>query len=169
MAQEINMDLEEHVKLLHDSQKSAGEKVDFFEDDICTDGARNGPGYVYLLSEHTRSNGQPTHYYKIGVSSKPNKRIADLQTGNPRPLAFQGEPILVSKVISAERQVHKAVASYASSLGGGQEWFYVPQQDWESFWNCFQKALREHTENSDGCTCPCTCRLMPTVVSATSS
>ena len=153
------MDSDEYVELFHD--KPTGDQVDFYEDDICTDGARNGPGYVYILSEHTQSNGQPTHYYKIGVSSKPDKRIADLQTGNPRPLTFHGEPIRVSKVISAERLVHKAVGSYASGLGGGREWFYVPQEDWKSFWDCYQKALSEYTENSE----VHTSRLMTTLTS----
>ena len=162
MSQEAKMDSEEHIELLHDSQRSTGEMADILEDDICTDGARNAPGFVYLLSEHTQSNGHPTHYYKIGVSSKPTKRIADLQTGNPRPLVFQGEPTRVSKVISAERQVHKAVASYASGLGGGQEWFHVPQEDWESFWNCYQKALSAYVEDT---TEGCTCSIMPTVTS----
>ena len=162
MSQEAIMDFDEHVKLFHD--KSTGDKVayDFYEDDVCTDGAKNGPGYIYLLSEHTQSNGQPTCYYKIGVSSKPNKRIADLQTGNPRPLMFHDEPRRVSKVISAERLVHKAVGSYASGLGGGKEWFYVPREEWESFWNCYQKALSEYSENSE----ICTSRLMPTSTSS---
>ena len=150
MAQEAKTDFDAH--LLQNTSTSV-EQLDYSDDEIDTDGARNGPGYVYLLSEHTKSNGQPTHFYKIGVSSKPDKRIADLQTGNPRPLLFQGAPIRVSRVISAEKSAHKAVAYYASSLGGGQEWFYVSQQDWEKFWNCYQKTLSEYAENCEGCTC----------------
>ena len=172
MAQETKMDVEEQVTLFREIRKSTEKDVDFIEDDVCTDGARNGPGFVYLLSEHTWSNGQPTHYYKIGVSSTPRKRIADLQTGNPRPLVFQGEPVRVSKVISAERRVHRAVGSYASSLGGGKEWFHVPHQDWESFWNSYQKALSEYVEDTTegcthtcACTCTCTCTRRPSATS----
>lgn len=144
---QVESDIHVHVELLHGNLTR--EKADIYEDEVFKDGAKNGPGYVYLLSERTRRNGgQPTNYYKIGVSSKPDKRLADLQTGNPRPLVFQGEPTCVSRVISAERAVHKAVELYASSLGGGQEWFHVPERDWEKFWNSYQKELSEYTKGS---------------------
>ena len=119
------------------------------EDEVFTDGARNGPGFVYLLSEYTKTEGQPTCYYKIGVSSKPRKRIADLQTGNPRPLYFKEKPTNVTRVISAEKAIHKAVGTYAVNLGGGQEWFHVPQHNWIDFWNCYQKAIEQYTRSTE--------------------
>lgn len=135
--EEAKMDIEEQAN----RDKSAEEEE---EDEVFTDGVRNGPGFVYLLSEHSQTDGQVTHYYKIGATSNPAKRVADLQTGNPRPLHLQGEPMYVSRVISAERSIHKAVARYASKLGGGQEWFYVPQQDWKHFWEGYQKAIKPY-------------------------
>ena len=114
------------------------------DDEVFTDGARNAPGFVYLLCERSSLEGESTGYYKIGVSCKPEKRLSDLQTGNPRPLHFQEKPTLVSKVISAEKSIHKAVSCYAASTGGGQEWFCVPQHNWKEFWNCYQKAIEPY-------------------------
>ena len=111
---------------------------------VFADGVRCGPGFIYLLSEQSKTDGQTTCHYKIGVTSNPAKRVADLQTWNPRPLYLQGEPKHVSRVLSAERSIHKAVGKYASKLGGGQEWFYVPQQDWKHFWECYQKAIKPY-------------------------
>ena len=129
---------------------TAQERLEHDQDeDIFTDGARDGPGFVYLLSEHNKTGGHPTSYYKIGVSSQPSKRKADLQTGNPRPLYFKGQPTRVTKILSAERSIHKAVASYAISLGGGQEWFCVPQQNWEHFWDSYQKAINLYTASNE--------------------
>lgn len=48
-------------------------------------GRRKGKqGFVYLIGELEK--GQPTPYVKIGYSTKPDARPAELQTGNPRPL-----------------------------------------------------------------------------------
>ena len=127
-------------------ETQAFEAEDESRDEVFTDGARNGRGFVYLLSEQNRTKGEPTSYYKIGVASKPERRLADLQTGNPRPLCFKGEPARVTKVISAEKSAHKALSSYATNLGGGREWFQVAEEKWLDFWNTFQKAIEPYKE-----------------------
>ena len=138
------MDLQETT--LMDLQTAEDESLD----EVFTDGAKNGPGFIYLLSEHSKTNGEPTCYYKIGVASKPERRLADLQTGNPRPMYFKGEPTRVTKAISAEKCAQKAVAVYATGIGGGREWFYVGEERWKDFWNCFQKAIEPYvTERED--------------------
>lgn len=46
--------------------------------------ARGKQGYIYLIVEVLPGGG--LHYGKVGFSTNPPARVAELQTGNPRPL-----------------------------------------------------------------------------------
>ena len=92
----------------------------------------DGQGYVYIIQEGDGYGGA-TSYYKVGSSDNLNKRLQDLQTGNPRPIGIV-EHWQVHDKTSAERAAHNAVAGYASMLGGGREWYkFVPDNDWRDF------------------------------------
>ena len=47
---------------------------------------RGVQGFVYLIVEAKPSGELDLNYGKIGYSTNPSKRVAELQTGNPRPL-----------------------------------------------------------------------------------
>jgi hypothetical protein len=66
------------------------------------------PGYVYLITDGTA--------YKIGYSTNPAKRVAELQTGNPRVLR------LVAKMRGTEAD-EKALHSKFHYANLVQEWF----------------------------------------------
>jgi hypothetical protein len=81
---------------------------------------RNGvPGYVYLITEDRLGGG--IRYVKIGYSVNPQKRVAELQTGNPRLLkllyAMPGTP-------EDERRLHAKYAKHNVL----QEWFEVTKE-----------------------------------------
>lgn len=88
------------------------------------------PGYVYLIIE-VRPGGA-LDYGKIGYSVNPKKRVAELQTGNPRPLCLHA---LKRGTEDDERALH---AKYISQ-NVLQEWFRLTKP-----------LLLEFDLNSDG-------------------
>ena len=82
--------------------------------------AASGPGYVYLIRE-TNPLADPQNF-KVGQTVNPNKRISDLQTGNPRPLSFW-RCVQVNNMDVSERAAQGALHNYRCTLGGGTEWF----------------------------------------------
>lgn len=68
------------------------------------------PGYVYCIGE------KGTKKVKVGYSTKPEARIAELQTGNPRVLRLIGK---VRGTEADERNLHRKY----SDLNILQEWF----------------------------------------------
>lgn len=98
---------------------------------------------VYLLSEHN-PDGSKTGYYKIGKTTQDvNKRISDLQGGNPRKIK-EVESHQVSDMSEAETRAHKAVKKWntKATYGGGSEWFHVPQNEYDDFHNKFNNAVK---------------------------
>lgn len=73
-------------------------------------------GYVYLITEALPGGG--LRYAKIGYSVNPKKRVAELQTGNPRTLVLL---YMMPGTEEDERQLH---AKYASD-NVLQEWFAI--------------------------------------------
>lgn len=69
-------------------------------------------GYVYCF----RETEGPERYVKIGYSTNPKKRIAEIQTGNPRVLEIVG---FFEGTEEDERKLH-ARFSHSNKL---QEWF----------------------------------------------
>lgn len=78
-------------------------------------GTQLGSTCVYLMREQNMT------YYKVGRAKDPQKRLSDLQTGNPRKL------ILVCYVEvqdgKKEKEVQEKLKEYQANLGGGTEWF----------------------------------------------
>jgi hypothetical protein len=58
-------------------------------------------GYVYLIVEDIAGGG--LEYGKIGYSTNPRKRVAELQTGNPRPLRLH---LMKPGTEADERAIH---------------------------------------------------------------
>lgn len=75
---------------------------------------KNVQGYVYLIVEVNRGGGLT--YGKVGYSTNPEKRVAELQTANPRPLA------LLYKMKGTEADEKRLHAKYRS-INVLQEWF----------------------------------------------
>lgn len=71
---------------------------------------RKKPGYVYFVQEE---DGGP---FKIGWAADPKRRLAGMQTGNPRKLCIRA---MVSGRRSLERTMHDRFAGHR--LAG--EWF----------------------------------------------
>ena len=59
-------------------------------------------------------------YVKIGLSGDPVGRRGELQTGNPFNLILR-ETIHVNNMKLAEKDAHKVVEKFKSTLGGGTE------------------------------------------------
>ena len=112
-----------------------------------TQGSKRKPtqtsGKVYLLSEHNQY-GSKTGYYKIGKTIQDvKKRISDLQGGNPRKIE-EVESHQVSDMSEAETRAHQAVKKWntKATYGGGSEWFHVPQNEYDDFYNKFNDAVK---------------------------
>ena len=107
-----------------------------------SDGASNDKGYVYCIAEY--KGGRESGYFKIGTAYDPEKRLKDLQTGNPRELKIWKEPQWVSQRLDAERAAHTALEEYKVNLRGGTEWFKVPQDEQDKFYDLFCKAIEQY-------------------------
>lgn len=71
-------------------------------------------GYVYCINEE--HPGGAMRFVKIGYSTNPQARVAELQTGNPRPLRLQA---LKLGTVEDEAALHKKYIH----LNVLQEWF----------------------------------------------
>lgn len=76
-------------------------------------------GYVYLIIEDLPGGG--IHYGKIGYSTNPAKRVAELQTGNPRPLRLL---YAMPGTEDDERRLHAKYIKFNAL----QEWFVVTKE-----------------------------------------
>lgn len=76
-------------------------------------------GYVYLITEARDGGGLV--YGKIGYSTNPEKRLAELQTGNPRKL------ILLYSMKGTEADERRLHAKYAPQ-NVLQEWFRITKE-----------------------------------------
>lgn len=112
------------------------------EQRIVPDGASNDEGFVYCIAEY--EDGKETGYFKVGTANDPNKRLRDLQTGNIRQLKFWKDcKKKVLKQLDAEKAAHRALKEYAVNLGGGTEWFMVPQNKRDEFYRLFCEAIKQ--------------------------
>ncbi|XP_038639296.1 uncharacterized protein LOC119956285 isoform X2 [Scyliorhinus canicula] len=78
---------------------------------------------VYLLRE------EGSDYYIVGHSNNYQRRISELQTGNPRKLICLCSTIMNDK--DDEKKVREALEEYKVNLGGGTKWFVIPEDDIE--------------------------------------
>jgi len=72
---------------------------------------------------------EDTDYYKVGHPQNPHSRISDLQTGNPRKLIYLCS--VQENESTDEKKVHQHLADYRVELGGGTEWFKIPEGEME--------------------------------------
>ena len=80
--------------------------------------------YIYIIRDIINKN-----FYKIGISKEPQKRIFNLQTGNPNKLKLIFE-LIVNKNINS-RDVEKVIHTYLKEqnmLISG-EWFKIESED----------------------------------------
>lgn len=106
-------------------------------------------GQVYLLSEHNLGlESLRTGYYKIGKTTQDvNKRINDLQGGNPREIKrLESHP--VPDMDEAEQRAHHATQRWNTkeSHHAGSEWFYVPHHEFSEFHEKFNNAVHNRQE-----------------------
>lgn len=80
-----------------------------------TDGPASIPGFVYLVNE------EGSNFFKIGRAVDPDKRLADLQTAQPRKLEMNAVP--VSNMAQAEACLKEVMKKHYSGTTGGTEWF----------------------------------------------
>lgn len=78
-------------------------------------------GHVYLV------RCGDTEYYKIGFTTHtPESRLPALQTGNPLPLRLVDQ--FYGPTASADETfLHRLLTPYSAGMGGGREWFYLPE------------------------------------------
>lgn len=106
---------------------------------------RDKSGCVYIICESTREDEIPTNYYKIGNTEKPDIRIINLRTGNPRNLEYICK-IKVSRKLSAEKEAHKKLEDYLveDHPKGGKEWYYVTKGKFKSFRSAFKESVKDY-------------------------
>ena len=102
-------------------------------------------GYLYCVGElqqpFSASTGRFGIYFKVGSSGNLKERLANLQTGNPRPLkVVEYWKVTDMDVAKAEDAVHRHHASqeYKAELGGGTEWYRVTSDE---CWKAFNKQI----------------------------
>jgi hypothetical protein len=71
--------------------------------------------FVYVITDG--------HRIKIGSSIDPNRRLRELQTGNPRPLQFCFVGITPGPGFDIEMRAKDMLRSYRTGMTGGDEWF----------------------------------------------
>lgn len=74
--------------------------------------------YVLAYGDHTQESDQ---FFKVGIARDIEKRVAQLQTGNPAQLEVAWSVEIPSRplAINIEREVHRALAQFHVS----GEWF----------------------------------------------
>ena len=90
--------------------------------------------YIYLLQELCKR--APTGFYKVGSTTDAQKRVSDLQTGNPRPmklLASSDDKVSQSvegkvRTFMLNRGEYEASKSVCGE-GGGTEWLYTKKSE----------------------------------------
>ena len=85
-----------------------------------TDDPGLNQGYVYLIKEDNQDSTAPKRF-KVGKTVNPDKRLSDLQTGNPQKLDMRPEE--VEDMNACEKELLNALKNYKCKLGGGTEWF----------------------------------------------
>ena len=91
--------------------------------------------FIYIIAEKTegrtsRDNGY-TGYYTIGRAYNVDKKLEELQSGNPRQLECIHSYSVTrgSRAEQAEQAAHAvAKRSYRSDEKGGKEWYYSRSQ-----------------------------------------
>ena len=113
----------------------------------------NGAQYIYVLREGYQTDDK-TGYYKIGKSVRPEKRLRNLQTGNPRRLHFHCDPnywqVNDRQVFAAERAAFNAVngngdfkrVTFPDRRHKNTEWFYSPTKSCPC--GIVQNAIRDY-------------------------
>lgn len=99
------------------------------------------PGYIYLIHQ------AGTNYYKIGLTSNPEKRLKQLQTGSSGRLCFK-HLIQCHDMSAAELRLHQRFAAQRIRKDG--EWFnFLPGQitDVVSAMNAEASVRQPHRAN----------------------
>jgi hypothetical protein len=72
--------------------------------------------FVYVITDG--------HRVKLGSSIDPNRRLRELQTGNPRPLQFSFVGITPGPGFDIEMKAKDMLTRHRANMhGGGDEWF----------------------------------------------
>ena len=104
--------------------------------------------YVYILEEC--KGDKPTGYYKIGKTRNLEKRISDLQTGNPRKLRHKKSKAVTDSTATESKLLkHPDLSEYKAQHEGGREWFKVKEEDLESFYNTFDEIVNADADEDD--------------------
>ena len=105
-----------------------------------------GPGHTYIAREMVPNAANvfvPTGYYKVGgTGDTAARRRTKLNTGNPRHIHM-----LVFTAVAQTRNAETAarndvnLAHWRVNLGGGTEWYFVPPNQWNNFFNAYMNAI----------------------------
>jgi hypothetical protein len=74
-----------------------------------------GSAFIYLMGCE--------EYFKVGVANDPNKRLINLQCGNPYPISLLASWYSYTALVD-EGRLHDALAMYHKS----GEWFKLPEE-----------------------------------------
>lgn len=77
------------------------------------------PDYIYIIRQGD------TRLFKIGVSNNPERRLKNLQTGNPHDLKILKQFRCDVPAYGAERIIH----AHLKDMHARGEWFDIPTDD----------------------------------------
>ncbi|CAI8025918.1 hypothetical protein GBAR_LOCUS14939 [Geodia barretti] len=81
-----------------------------------TDAPASRPGEVYLIAQ------SGSNFFKVGRSVDPDKRLSDLQTGQPQKLIMK-ERKTVGNMVEVEQRLLAKMRDKFVPMPGGTEWF----------------------------------------------
>ena len=89
--------------------------------------SRSTPGYIYVITMNNCEGHRAPPFVKVGYTNDCNRRITELQAGNPHQLVCRYTWWVYSRH-EAERDAHNALDLQGLRVNcyGGTEWFRVP-------------------------------------------
>ena len=103
-----------------------------------TDFSAHESGYIYIITQEGQS-GEPFTLCKVGRTNDLNRRLGQLQTGNPQLLDYY-RTFSVRDMAEAEKMAHTAVSKYHTT----GEWFRVPKREMAAFVGEIASAVRSY-------------------------
>ena len=114
--------------------------------------SRRTPGYIYIIVMDDCLDQSAPPFAKVGYTNDCDRRIAELQQGNPHELLCKYN-FWVNNRHDAERAAHRALDAedLRVNCGGGSEWFKVEDDldDIDDFAEIVRAAIHEYMQEEE--------------------
>ena len=109
------------------------------------------PGFIYIITMHGNAHGyNAPPFAKVGCTNNCQRRIQDLQSGNPYRLSCSSNWQVSSK-LNAEAAAHTELnlRHLRVNMGGGREWFYYGHLGIDQFTNVVRDKIQPWRTSRD--------------------